>query len=91
MKVVPSSETRTSVDLSTVVQASPNQVSSRVGDEAAILDLDNSTYYSLDASGAHLGSPSTARDLKAVLAILLEEYDIDEPTARANLWSSFPT
>jgi hypothetical protein len=69
-----------------VVQASPNQVSSRVGDEAAILDLDNSTYYSLDAVGARIFDlVQQPVLLSSVLATLLEEYDIDEPTARADL------
>jgi hypothetical protein len=81
-----SSEVPTEVDLSSVVQVGPNQVSSRVGDEAAILDLDNSVYYSLDPVGTRifdLIQQPTA--LSAVLATLLDEYEVDEAIAREDL------
>jgi len=74
------------VGLSSVVCASPNEVSSRIGDEAAILDLDSSVYYGLDPVGARifelLQAPTALHD---VLATLLAEYQVDEPTARADL------
>ena len=74
------------VELSSVVCASPNEVSSRIGDEAAILDLDSSVYYGLDPVGARifdlLQAPTALND---VLAALLAEYEVDEPTARVDL------
>jgi len=74
------------LDLSSVVCASPNEVSSRVGEEAAILELDSAVYYGLDPVGARifdlLQAPTRLGD---VLATVLAEYDVDEPTARADL------
>jgi hypothetical protein len=74
------------VDLTTVVCASSNEVSSRVGDEAAILDLDAGVYYALDSVGARifelLQQPARLGD---VLSTLLGEYEIDEETLHHDL------
>lgn len=74
------------LDLTTVVGVSDNQVSSRVGDEAAILDLDSSIYYGLDPVGARifelLAQPTS---LAAVLNAVVAEYDVDADTARTDL------
>ena len=74
------------VDLATRACASSNEVSSRVGDEAAILDLDAGVYYALDPVGARifelLQQPARLGD---VLSTLLAEYEIDEETARGDL------
>jgi len=65
---------------------SANEVSSRVGDEAAILDLDNAVYYRLDPVGARifelLAQPTPLHD---VLATVLAEFEVDEDTARIDL------
>ena len=57
-----------------------------MGDEAVILDLDRSMYYSLDPVGARvfelLAQPTPLRD---VLSTLLAEFEVDEPTARTDL------
>ena len=67
--------------LTTVVCVSANEVSSRVGDEAAILDLDNAVYYGLDPVGARifelLAQPTPLHD---VLATVLAEFEVDEDT-----------
>ena len=74
------------MDLATRACASSNEVSSRVGDEAAILDLDAGVYYALDPVGARifelLQQPARLGD---VLSTLLAEYEIDEETARGDL------
>ena len=74
------------LDLRTVVRVSDNQVSSRVGDEAAILDLDSSVYFGLDPVGARifelLAEPTS---LAAVLDKVVAEYTVDADTARADL------
>jgi hypothetical protein len=76
------------LDLNTVVCASDNQVSSRVGDEIAILDLDSSVYYGLDPVGARifelLAQPVP---LESVLHTVVAEYDIDTETARNDLFA----
>jgi hypothetical protein len=72
--------------LSDVVSVSTSQVASRVGDELAILDLDHSLYYGLDPVGARIWEliqePTV---LSAVLAAVVAEFEVDEPTARADL------
>jgi hypothetical protein len=74
------------ISLDTVLCASSNQVSSRVGDEAAILDLERSIYYSLDPIGARifdlLQHPVRLGD---VLTMIVAEYNIDEETARTDV------
>jgi hypothetical protein len=74
------------LDLTTVVCASSNEVSSRVGDEAAILDLDAGVYYALDPVGARifelLQQPTRLCD---VVSTLIDEYDIDEEIAGRDL------
>jgi len=74
------------VALNAVVCASPNQVSARVGDEVAILDLDMSVYYGLDPVAARIFELlQTPTPLDDVLATVLAEFEVDAPTARADL------
>jgi hypothetical protein len=72
--------------LSMVCCAGPNQMSSRVGDEVAILDLERSIYFGLDPVGARiwelLQQPTA---LAAVLQAVLAEFEVDEATARVDL------
>jgi hypothetical protein len=76
----------TKLGLSTVVCASRNEVSSRVGDEAAILDLDSAVYYGLNPVGARIFELlQQPRPLGEVLATVLAEYEVDESTARTDL------
>jgi hypothetical protein len=74
------------LSLSTLVCASANQVSSRVGDDLVILDLDSCVYYALDLVGARifelLQQPTS---LAAVLAVIAAEFEVDARTAGADL------
>ena len=74
------------LSLETVVCTRSNQVSSRVGDELVVLDLDGSLYYSLDPVGARifelLERPTS---LRAVLDTVVAEFEVDAETARADL------
>jgi hypothetical protein len=74
------------LSLETVVCARSNQVSSRVGDEMVILDLDSSLYYALEPVGARifelLQQPTR---LDAVLQAMVAEFEVDAETARADL------
>jgi len=74
------------LSLDTVVCAGSNQVSSRVGDELVILDLDSSLYYSLEPVGTRifelLQQPTR---LDAVLDAMVAEFDVDFETARTDL------
>jgi hypothetical protein len=68
------------------VCASANQVSARVGDEIAVLDLDVSVYYGLDPVAARIFELlQTPTALEDVLATVLAEFEVDAPTARADL------
>jgi hypothetical protein len=72
--------------LTDVVCVTASQVASRVGDELAILDLDRTIYYGLDAVGARIWEliqEPTA--LSAVLKAMVAEFEVDEVTARADL------
>jgi hypothetical protein len=72
--------------LSMVCCAGPNQVSSRVGDEVAILDQDRSVYFGLDPVGARIWELlQEPIELVRVLEAVLAEFEVDEVTARTDL------
>lgn len=74
------------MDLDDIVSIAPNQVSSRIGDEVAILGLDRGVYYGLNASGARiwelLQQPIRVRDIHTTLT---EEYEVDAEAAKGDL------
>ena len=71
----------------TIVVAAPHQVSSRIDDEAALLNLETGVYYGLDAMGAYiwqwLAEPISVRVLQQRL---LEDYDVDPSIIEADLY-----
>jgi hypothetical protein len=74
------------LSLDTFVCASSNQVSTRVGDELVILDLDSSRYYSLDPVGARIFELiQQPTPLDAVADAVVAEFEVDAQTARADL------
>jgi hypothetical protein len=74
------------LSLETIVCASSNQVSARVGEDLVILDLDSSRYYALDPVGARVFELlQEPRPLDAVLGTLIAEFDVDAPTAQTDL------
>ena len=77
---------RSALSLETVVCTRSNQVSSRVGDELVVLDLDSSLYFSLDPVGARIFELlERPTPLTAVLDAVVAEFDVDAATARADL------
>ncbi len=72
--------------LEDVVCAGPNQMSSPIGDDVAILGLDRAEYYGLNPTGARiwelLQKPTRVRDIHAAI---VEEFEVDEDTAREDL------
>ena len=62
----------------TKIVASQEQVSCKLGSDAAILSLKNGAYYGLDPVGAHncnlLQQPRMLAELRG---ILIAEYDVD--------------
>ncbi|MFO7313621.1 lasso peptide biosynthesis PqqD family chaperone [Rhodothermus marinus] len=63
--------------LETVVVASPEQVSSKLGEEVVILNLRNGVYYGLDPIGTRIWELiQEPRSVRQVCEVLLEEYDV---------------
>jgi hypothetical protein len=75
------------VTLESIVVASPDQISADLGGDAAILQLKDGVYYSLDPVGARvwalLKEPRCVRDLET---ILLDEYDVGADQCRRDLF-----
>jgi hypothetical protein len=73
-------------DWDELVCVSPNQVSSRIGEDVTVLGLDKGTYYGLNATGARiwelLQQPIRVADIHAAL---VDEFDVDAETARGDL------
>jgi hypothetical protein len=60
------------------VKANHSQISSDLGGEVAILDLDAGMYYGLDKVGARIWElVQEPRGVEKVQAIVLEEYEVD--------------
>jgi len=63
--------------LDTVVVASSEQVSSKLGEEVVILNLRNGVYYGLDPIGTRIWELiQEPRSVRQVCEVLLEEYDV---------------
>jgi hypothetical protein len=69
-----------------IVRVSASQVSSRIGDEVAILELDRGVYYGLNDTGSFLWNlmqkPVRVNEMRAAL---VEEFDVDADTAEQDL------
>jgi hypothetical protein len=68
------------------VAATAHQVSTKVGDEVAILGLDQGVYYGLNPTGARiwelLANPIRVSEIHRVL---VEEYEVEAEAARRDL------
>ena len=75
-----------SISLNSLVVASKENVSSSLGDEAAILDMRSGVYYGLDPVGARiwtlLKEPHTVEELHLAL---IAEYEVDPKRCEADL------
>jgi hypothetical protein len=71
---------------SATIVVSKEQVSSRLGDETAILGLKNGVYYGLNPVGARVWNliqqPRTLVELQEILA---SEYDVEGPRLESDL------
>jgi hypothetical protein len=62
----------------TVVVAAPRQVSSDLGEEAVILELDQGVYYGLNTVGARIWSlVQEPRTVAGIRDTILAEFDVD--------------
>jgi hypothetical protein len=75
-----------SLSLHSIVSAAPEQVSCPLGDEAAILNLNNTVYYGLNAVGARvwnlLQQPRSIGELRDVI---LDEYEVESAQCERDL------
>ena len=75
-----------SLSARSIVVASPDQVSCSLGDEAAILNLNNTVYYGLDPVGSRvwhlLQKPKSVGELRDAL---LKEYDVEAERCESDL------
>lgn len=70
----------------TVVAATKNEVSCKLGEEAAILGLKNSVYYGLNAVGARIWELlREPKSLQEVQAAIVSEYDVSADQAEKDL------
>ena len=75
-----------SLQFEDIVRATESQVSSRLGEEVAILELDRGVYYGLNPSGALLWDAlQKPVAVSALHASMIAEYDVDNVTAREDL------
>lgn len=70
----------------TVVVVSPRQISSALGAEQAILQLDSGKYYGLNPVGARIWElVAEPRRIGDILTVLLAEYEVPADRCRADL------
>jgi hypothetical protein len=66
------------ISLNSTVVAAKGQVSSEIGSEVAILDLEAGTYYGLDAVGARIWALiHEPKMVSEVRDVILDEYQVD--------------
>ena len=71
-----------------IIVISPRQISSAIGSEQAILQLDSGKYFGLNPVGARVWQLlATPRPASEVLATLLAEYDVPADRCRADLFA----
>ncbi len=69
-----------------IVAVSPRQISSAMGAEQAILQLDSGKYFGLNPVGSRVWQLlATPRPVSEILATLLAEYEVPADRCRADL------
>jgi coenzyme PQQ synthesis protein D (PqqD) len=69
-----------------IVSVAQDQVSSRVGNEVAILSLNKAVYYGLNPVGARIWElVQSPMQVKRIHQVLIEHYDVDSETAKEDL------
>lgn len=69
-----------------IIVATPNQVSSTLGEEAVILDLEQGEYYGLDEVGALIwNSIQQPATVAAICAAVMAEYDVEPAECEADV------
>lgn len=66
-----------SISVDSVVVATKHQVSCALGEESAILDMQNSVYYGMNAVGTHVWSlVQQPRGVREIRDSIVAEYDV---------------
>ncbi len=76
----------TPITLNSTIIKSPDQISTDLGGEVVILDMQSEEYYSLDRVGVHIWeiieTPTTVRE---ILAAISGAYDVEPARAESDL------
>ena len=65
----------------TTVRAVSHQISTTIGGEVVILNMNNGTYYGLEATGAYIWSLlEKPRTIQEIIDMVLLQYDVDRET-----------
>lgn len=76
------------LSLQSMVIVSSQQVSCALGDEAAILNLQNSVYYGMNPVGATVWSLlKQAKTVAQIRDAIIEEYDVEEKRCEQDLFT----
>lgn len=74
------------IDFNSRVVQSPDTLINIIEGESVLLNLDNESYYGLDEVGTRMWELLTTSDsIQAAYEKLLDEYDVDAGTLRADL------
>jgi len=74
------------VSKNSVVQASPNQVSSELSDEVVILNIKAGVYHGLEATGTRIWQlVQQPRHVDEILDVLLSEFDVEREQCERDL------
>lgn len=79
---------KTTLTMSSSIVAAKGQVSSDLGGEVAILDLESGTYYGLDVVGARIWSLiQEPRTIGEIQDILVSEYEVEPDRCERDLFA----
>lgn len=74
------------LSVSSIVGATPDHVACSLGDEAAILNLKNTTYYGLNPVGTRVWNlVQQSRSVSEIHNALIEEYDVEAKQCERDL------
>ena len=74
------------MDLALIPKAAPQAIHTTLGDTAVILNLDDSNYYMLNATGSAVWRLCDgAHGLNTIIASLTEQFDVTPQQAEASL------
>ena len=74
------------MDLETKLTIPPHVISRQVGAEIVVLDLESGLYFGLDEVGRLIWeSVSEGRSPAEAVELVIAEYEVDEPQARADV------